>query len=81
MYWNHRVVKVGEGEDTAYVLAEVFYDEATDKPMCWADSALVGDTPEELSEVVSRLAEALKTPVLDGAGMDNMNYDAEETEH
>ena len=65
MYWNHRVVKVANGgEDFCYVLAEVFYDDKTNKPMCWSDAALVGDTPEELAEVVARMTEALKTPVL-----------------
>ena len=75
MHWNHRIVKVANGgEDVCYVLAEVFYDDNTNKPTCWSDAALVGDTPEELAEVVARFTEALKTPVLDGAEMDNLNY-------
>lgn len=63
MYWNHRVVKLTE-EDGYMILAEVSYaDDGT--PFCFSEVSLGSETMEGLRLLVSRLADALKQPVLD----------------
>lgn len=69
MHWNHRVVRVGMGEGACLVFAEVYYNDDTKKPYAWSDPAMVGDSLDELKELVGRLNEALNHPVLDESEM------------
>jgi hypothetical protein len=63
--WNHRVIFV-ENDDpdySTYRFVEVHYDE-NNKPQAYGEPFMVGNTPEEMQELVDRLQKALTQPVL-----------------
>jgi hypothetical protein len=78
MHWNHRIVKVGEGEDTCYMFAEVFYDDESKKPTGWTEAAIVGNSLDDMKWAVEKLAEALTHPVLNASELDDYNEEEEE---
>jgi len=64
MTWNYRVMR--READPAYGIYEVFYE--GEPPKAWArteDAIIVGDTTEELLEVLIRMAKSVGEPVLD----------------
>lgn len=70
MAWNYRVVKkkLSEEEDT-FDVCEVYYDE-DGKPTSWAwgKNILSADSFEELQDILVRVQEAIKKPVLEIVG-------------
>jgi len=67
MTWNHRVVKMDDEEGTL-LLAEVIYDEEG-KPLGYHEPFMSSETMEGLQELITRLSEALKEPVLDAKAL------------
>lgn len=65
--WNHRVVKMDD-EDGTLRLAEVFYDEGG-KAFLYTEPFMCSETVEGLQELLTRLTEALKEPVLDATSI------------
>lgn len=62
--WNHRVVRVPEGDEHILLLCEVFYDNG--KPVGRNDGARVfGDDINEMWSVMGRMCMALCLPILD----------------
>jgi len=63
MSWNHRVLVHHDGTLGIY---EVYYEGEPPKPWaCTEVPAVVGDTPEELLEVLTQMAECVAKPFLD----------------
>jgi hypothetical protein len=63
--WNHRVVRVRDGDSFTLLICEVYYDERG-----WAfqrnDGARVlGENAEELNVCINRMLNALSQPVLE----------------
>jgi len=66
MTWNYRVMLRPEEVDPAYGIYEVFYEGTP--PRAWActeEPFIVGDTVEELLEVLVRMAACTQKPVLE----------------
>jgi hypothetical protein len=66
-YWNHRVVRVadGDGETSSLMVCEVYYRDG--KPFLRTDDGarVLGHDIEELRETLRRFERALEQPVLD----------------
>lgn len=61
MTWNHRVIL---HEDGTFGIYEVFYNNG--KPWGRTETpSVVGDTPGELIEELTRMAECIAKPILD----------------
>lgn len=68
MDWNHRVVRVKDGDETFLMLAEVYYnDDGT--PSGYSECFMHGDDMGELRQLVNRLADAVTHPVIDASEM------------
>lgn len=68
MNWNHRVVRVKDGDETFLMLAEVYYnDDGT--PSGYSECFMHGDDMGELRQLVNRLADAVTHPILDAKDM------------
>ncbi len=63
--WNHRVIfEANDDPDySTYRFVEVHYDE-NNKPTSYGEPFMVGNTTEEMQELVDRLQKALTQPVL-----------------
>jgi hypothetical protein len=63
--WNHRVIfEANDDPDfSIYRFVEVHYDKKG-KPTSHGEPFMVGNTPEEMQELVNRLQKALTQPVL-----------------
>jgi hypothetical protein len=61
--WNHRVVDMSSTEEPCLGFREVYYDQAG-TPAAHGEPFMVGDSLEELQELVSRLRAALDLPIL-----------------
>lgn len=63
--WNHRVFfEANDDPDySTYRFVEVHYDKKG-KPTSYGEPFMVGNTPEEMQELVNRLQKALTQPVL-----------------
>lgn len=64
MYWNHRVVKIVEPAETVLMIAEVYYNSDTNRPFGYADASVIGDTLDEIHQVVAWFERATKQPIL-----------------
>lgn len=65
MSWNYRIVKYSDG--SGFGLHEVYYDsEGKEKAMTDKPAGFVGDTPEEIKDVLAMAAsDASKRPVFE----------------
>jgi len=63
MIWNHRLVRIADGEETLLHLCEVFYNDGG-QPTGHSNPFLCGDTVEEMEELVRRMGVAVSRPVL-----------------
>lgn len=63
--WNHRVLfQANDDPDfSTYRFVEVHYDEKG-KPTGYGEPFLLGNTPEEMQELIDRLQKALTQPVV-----------------
>ena len=66
MIWNHRLVRIADGEETLLHLCEVYYNDSG-QPTRHGDPFLCGNTVEEMEELVRRMGVAVSRPVLDAA--------------
>ena len=63
MTWNHRVLRHKDG---TLGIHEVYYEgPGQEEWACTMEPAIVGDTPEELLEVLTQMAECVAKPFLD----------------
>lgn len=64
MMWNYRIVDVSDGtEEPIYEIREVYYN-SKNEPIFHGDAAIVGETIDELQEVLYMFAEAFNKPIL-----------------
>ena len=65
MYWNHRITDSGEPDDTGrYQIIEVHYDD-DGKNILVDDVKLIGETKEELQELLEQILKDIKdSPLL-----------------
>lgn len=62
--WNHRIVDVSDGtEEPIYEIREVYYN-SKGLPFGHSDAAIVGETLEEMQEVLFQFASAFNQPIL-----------------
>ena len=59
MSWNYRIVKLSAG----YELCEVYYS-GDGEPTMFGTATAQGDTPEEVQEVLDRMAQGAMKPVI-----------------
>jgi hypothetical protein len=64
MFWNHRVVKITEGDETQFVLAEVYYRDDTKLPFAYSEPFMCGEHVSMLVETVERFKKATEQPIL-----------------
>jgi len=66
MSWNHRVMKMKDGEDDFYQIHEVFYDKEGNVESYTKNGVTVGgNNIEEVKWVLREMLAALDKPVLD----------------
>ena len=66
MSWNHRVMKMKDGEDDFYQIHEVFYDKEGNVESYTKNGVTVGgNNIEEVKWVLQEMLAALEKPVLD----------------
>lgn len=67
MTWNHRVVKVTEGDELFYGIHEAYYHKGEGEPYAWTDEpvAPIGETLDELRIELERMLAALDKPVIE----------------
>jgi len=66
-WWNYRVIKRGEGEDTFYGIYEAYYNsEIEEKPWTMTENPIhaLGDTPEELKKDLELMLRAFEMDIL-----------------
>lgn len=63
MYWNHRVVDLGEDDEQFLVICEVFYNDR-DEPVGYTEATVGSETLRGIQETLSRMASALKHDIL-----------------
>lgn len=65
MYWNYRVVFMEDDKwgDQWHEVREVFYNE-DNEPVGHSATTVMGDSPEEISECLQKMGEAVAKPVL-----------------
>lgn len=66
MHWNYRVLKTTHGDnDPSYGVHEVYYDEKGALRLYTLDPvAVVGDSVEDLSNILAKMARGVGEPVL-----------------
>lgn len=82
MVWNHRIVRVHDGVDAdgndewIFILAEVSYHmkpnnngEPERVPYAYTAPCMLGESVEELKELVWQLSSALSKPVIDSSDL------------
>jgi hypothetical protein len=70
MTWNYRVIKETTDFEDTYAIHEVYYRDG--KPELWSRfpaGAIGGDTLDDLSACLGRMAQALEKPVLEEDGL------------
>ena len=66
MSWNHRLMKMKDGEDDFYQIHEVFYDKEGNVESYTKNGVTVGGNDiEEVKWVLREMLAALDKPVLD----------------
>jgi hypothetical protein len=60
MVWNYRVIKFSDEHSE---LSEVYYD-SLGKPSGYCSVSVIGDTPEEIQEVLDKMSEGASKPYL-----------------
>lgn len=64
MMWNHRIVDVSDGtEEPIYEIREVYYNSKYE-PIFHGDAAVVGESLDELQELLYMFAEAFNKTTL-----------------
>jgi hypothetical protein len=63
-HWNHRIVRVKDGDETVLMFAEVHYNEDGGL-MVYTEPFIHGETLDEMRQTAERLLKATSQPVLD----------------
>lgn len=78
MKWNHRVVRVKDGDEYMLLLAEVYYnDDGT--PSGYSECFMHSETKAGLVELTDRLAQAVERPIINAEDMKRKDTDDDET--
>ena len=79
MYWNHRITDSGEPDDTGrYEIIEVHYDD-DGKIISAHDVKLIGETKEELQELLEQILKDIKDSPLLSTGQAYAHRNSQET--
>jgi len=66
MYWNHRLMKRTEHDETLLYVVEVYYDSKDNSIIGWTEKESVyGENLDEVRQTLSWMIEALDKPILD----------------
>lgn len=77
MYWNHRIVRKKDGDETILMFAEVYYQNGKTKPYAYSDPFMFGDSVEDMVALAKHLLAAAMKPVLEHNEFDWEAYDTD----
>ena len=64
MHWNHRIVRIKNGDETILKFSEVHYNE-DGSLMLFTDPFLHGESIEDMRQTAERLLKATSLPIID----------------